>query len=76
MTFPTVTPMPDHERVLGQIERGEVRAGAEAAREIAARQQAEYGSAFLGSPAEALRRQLFAAALASIATTTEGGIAA
>lgn len=34
----------DAERVLGQIERGEVRAGPDAAREIAARHQAAYGS--------------------------------
>ena len=66
MSYPPVTPMPDHERVLGQIERGEVRAGADAAGEIAARQQGEYGDAFDGTPAEALRRQLFAAALSSM----------
>lgn len=36
-------PMADHERVLGQIERGEVRAGPDAAREIAARHEAAYG---------------------------------
>lgn len=34
----------DAERVLGQIERGEVRAGPDAARQIAARHQAAYGS--------------------------------
>lgn len=39
-------PMPDHVRVLGQIERGEVRAGADAAREIAARHEAAYGDAW------------------------------
>lgn len=38
-----VPPTTDAERVLGQIERGEVRAGPDAAREIAARQQAQYG---------------------------------
>lgn len=53
-----ITPMPDHERVLGQIARGEVRAGAHAARKIAARHQATYGDAFDGTPAEVLRRQL------------------
>jgi hypothetical protein len=37
---------PDAERVLGQIERGEVRAGPEAAREIAAKAEAAYGEAF------------------------------
>ncbi|HZF92024.1 hypothetical protein [Streptomyces sp.] len=57
---------PDTERVLGQIERGEVWVGPDAAREIAARQQEAYGDAFDGTPAEALRRQLWAAALASL----------
>lgn len=38
-----VRPSSDAERVLGQIERGEVRAGADAAREIAARAEAAYG---------------------------------
>ncbi|MFH9610475.1 hypothetical protein [Streptomyces sp. NPDC017448] len=38
---------PDHARVLGQIARGEVRAGADAAREIAARHEAAYGGAFI-----------------------------
>lgn len=41
-----MTPMPDHVRVLGQIERGEIRAGADAARQIAARHEAAYGHAF------------------------------
>lgn len=68
MSYPPVTPMPDHERVLGQIVRGEVRAGADAAREIAARQQEAYGSAFLGSPAEALRRQLRKAEAAALSS--------
>lgn len=36
----------DTERVLGQIERGEVRAGPDAAREIAARAEAAYGGAW------------------------------
>nr|WP_205615515.1 hypothetical protein [Streptomyces harenosi] len=40
--------MPDHVRVLGQLERGEVRAGADAAREIAARYEAAYGRAVWG----------------------------
>lgn len=44
VSFPTRTPMTDTQRVLGQIERGEVRAGAEAARQIAARHQAAYGN--------------------------------
>ncbi|GAB2731481.1 hypothetical protein [Streptomyces bullii] len=72
----TVTPTTDAERVLGQIERGELRCGPGAAREIAARHQAAYGDAFDGTPAEVLRRQLWAGVLASLATTTEGGIAA
>lgn len=38
----------DTERVLGQMERGEIRAGADAAREIAARHQAAYGDAVWG----------------------------
>ncbi|MGW0131943.1 hypothetical protein [Streptomyces sp. NPDC003299] len=77
MSYPPASPMPDHERVLGQIERGEVRVGADAAREIAARHDEAYGSAFDGTPAEALRRQLWAALLADISTTTtEGGLAA
>ncbi|MFE3126736.1 hypothetical protein ACFXHD_25310 [Streptomyces hydrogenans] len=36
------------EHVLGQIARGEVRAGPDAAREIAARHQAAYGDAVWG----------------------------
>lgn len=38
-----VRPMSESERVLGQIERGEVRAGPDAAREIAARIEDEGG---------------------------------
>lgn len=38
--------MTDTERVLGQIERGEVRAGPEAAREIAAKAEAASGAAW------------------------------
>ncbi|GGR70787.1 MULTISPECIES: hypothetical protein [Streptomyces] len=71
-----LTPMQDHERVLGQIERGEVRVGPDTAREIAARQEKAYGDAFAGTPAEALRRQLWAATVTSVFTTTEGGMAA
>lgn len=48
MTYPTVTPTSDTVRVLGQIERGEIRCGADAAREIAARAQAAYGDAVWG----------------------------
>ncbi|MFH9403315.1 hypothetical protein ACH4JS_26720 [Streptomyces sp. NPDC017638] len=69
-------PMRDHERVLGQIERGEVRVGPDTAREIAARAEVAYGDAFAGSPADALRRQLWAATLSSVITTTDGGMAA
>lgn len=36
-------PTTDAQRVLGQIERGEVRAGPDAAREIAARHERAYG---------------------------------
>ncbi|WP_439947254.1 hypothetical protein [Streptomyces sp. BBFR109] len=39
----------EDERVLGQIERGEVLAGPEAARRIAARHQEAYGNAVWGS---------------------------
>lgn len=38
-----VRPMSESERVLGQIERGEIRAGRDAAREIAARVEAQGG---------------------------------
>jgi hypothetical protein len=38
--------MPDHERVLGQIKRGEADASPAAARAIAARHEAAYGNAF------------------------------
>lgn len=43
---PRLTLTPDAERVLGQIARGEVLAGPEAARQIAARHEAAYGAAF------------------------------
>lgn len=39
---------PDTERVLGQIARGEVQAGPEGARRIAAKHQADYGDAVWG----------------------------
>lgn len=39
-------PQSDEERVLGQIANGDVRVGPDAAREIAAKQEAAYGSAF------------------------------
>ncbi|MFI1677002.1 hypothetical protein [Streptomyces sp. NPDC020607] len=40
----------DSERVLGQIERGEIRVGRDAAREIAARAEAAYGAAWHRGP--------------------------
>ena len=57
MSQQPVTPMRDHERVLGQIQRGEVRAGADAAREIAARHQAAYGNTVWG-PAPQTRKDV------------------
>ncbi|MGW2937632.1 hypothetical protein ACWDA7_38805 [Streptomyces sp. NPDC001156] len=54
MNRPTVTdlravqPPRDDDRVLGQIERGEVIAGAEGARRIAARAMEAYGNAVWG----------------------------
>lgn len=38
-----MTPTTDADRVLGQIQRGEIAAGPDAARRIAARHQAQYG---------------------------------
>ena len=62
-------PSLDTERVLGQIERGELRCGRNAAREIADRQEDAYGEAFHGTPAEALRRQLaWGQAIAALTT--------
>lgn len=43
-----IRPTTDSERVLGQIERGEIRCGPDAAREIAARHQAAYGDQVWG----------------------------
>jgi hypothetical protein len=72
--------MQDHERVLAQIERGEVLAGPEAARRIAAAHEAAYGDAW--------KRPAPAAPVASVAADdawtdairsldeTAGGIAA
>lgn len=51
-------PMSDSERVLGQIARGEVRAGPEAAREIAARHQEAYGDVWDALFADALASAL------------------
>lgn len=50
----TARPTSDAERVLGQIERGEVRVGPDAAREIAARHQAAYGEVWDDLFADAL----------------------
>lgn len=70
MSFPTRTPMTDTQRVLGQIERGEVRAGADAARQIAAKHQAAYGDAVWGPNPDAA----WADALSDL-TSTKGGAA-
>lgn len=41
-----MTTMTDAERILGQLERGEIRCGRDAAREIAARAEKAYGAAW------------------------------
>ena len=51
-------PPSDAERVIGQIVRGEIHCGRDAARAIAARHQDAYGGAFHGTPAEALLRSI------------------
>lgn len=62
-----MAPTTDAERVLGQIQRGELRCGRDAAREIAAHQEEAYGGAFNGTPAEALLKTLaWADTLASL----------
>lgn len=58
-----MNPMPDHERVTGQIARGEVLAGPAAARLIAARAEAAYGAAFRPAPTA---EQQWAEALAEV----------
>jgi hypothetical protein len=65
-----VHPSSDTERVLGQIERGEIRCGADAAREIAARHQAAYGDTVWGPDAD----RAWVDALASL-STSKGGAA-
>lgn len=50
MRKPRLQPTTDNERVLGQIERGEIRCGPDAAREIAARHEHAYGSAWADAP--------------------------
>jgi hypothetical protein len=62
-----VSPSFDTERVLGQIERGEMRCGPDAAREIAARAEAAYGGAF--------SRRTDDDAWADAATSLNGGAA-
>jgi hypothetical protein len=42
----SVRPPSQQEHLMGQVARGEVRIGRDAAREIAARHEAEYGDAF------------------------------
>ncbi|MEO3978835.1 hypothetical protein [Streptomyces sp. CAU 1734] len=63
----------DSERILGQIERGEVRAGPSAAREIAARHQKAYGDVWATPDGRAAKpdpppdlTSLFNAALTSV----------
>ncbi|MER6235902.1 hypothetical protein ABT185_07475 [Streptomyces clavifer] len=65
-----MTPATDQQRILGQIERGEMWAGRDAARAIAARHEAAYGDAFArtGEPAAFTRR----AWLAQTITATPG----
>lgn len=41
-----MNPSTDADRILGQIERGEIDASADAARQIAADQERQYGDAF------------------------------
>ena len=62
-------PMTDADRIRGQIERGEILVGAEAARRIAARHQAAYGNAVWGSENDTA----WADAVASLPSNTKGG---
>lgn len=71
-----MTPQTDAERILGQIARGEVRANAAAAREIAARHQAAYGDAFRGTPAQALLNSITGASVLAIRHEPTKGVAA
>ncbi|WP_030344881.1 hypothetical protein [Streptomyces sp. NRRL S-1022] len=61
----------DTQRVLGQIERGEIRCGRDAARAIAARHQEAYGNAVWGPAPSADGTR--ADAVASLPTTSKGG---
>lgn len=54
MSGKTVTPTTDTERVLGQIQRGEMWCGPDAARAIAARHEKAYGAAFGRPSAETI----------------------
>ncbi|GGP55542.1 hypothetical protein GCM10010214_30920 [Streptomyces abikoensis] len=61
-----IVPMRDWERVLGQIERGEVRVGPDAVREIAARHEAAYGAVWS-------RDAAWAKAVRALAAGVSGG---
>lgn len=76
-------PMTDAARVLGQISRGEVQAGPEGARRIAARHEAAYGVVWRTTPAEpaasaasAAADAAWAAAITALTDETPGGVAA
>ncbi|MFB6955527.1 hypothetical protein ACFCYB_00470 [Streptomyces sp. NPDC056309] len=60
----TLSPARDRDRILGQIARGEVLAGPEAARRIAARHQEAYGAAVWGPAPDAAPRAAQKAAAA------------
>ncbi|QJT04402.1 hypothetical protein G9272_32310 [Streptomyces asoensis] len=72
MSFPTITPSADTDRVLGQIDRGEIRCGADAAREIAARHQAAYGDAVWGAATGDDGDSTWAAAVAALSAPSGG----
>lgn len=59
-----MTPTTDAERILGQIQRGEIAAGPDAARRIAARHQAAYGNTVWGptTSADLTATQMFCGA--------------
>ncbi|MEU5834549.1 hypothetical protein ABZ820_12865 [Streptomyces diacarni] len=71
-------PTTDSERILGQIERGEVLAGREAARRIAARHEEAYGDVWRTAPAApAAADDAWADAIHALTDDdTAGGIAA
>lgn len=66
-----IQPPSDSQRLLGQIERGEVRANPDAAREIAARHQAAYGDAVWGPAPDTA----WADAIAGLDNSSKGGTA-